>query len=77
MTTKNLSNEIETRLKHFFTDNIDPKEMAKMIREVNYALSLCVMKDCENMKSVIKNVDENFYWLHKLAEILDPYLETE
>lgn len=77
MTTKNLSTEVKTRLKHFFTDSIDPKEMAKMIREVNYALSLCVIRECEITESEIKNIADNFYWFNKLAEILDPYLEAE
>lgn len=77
MTTENLSNEVETRLKHFFTDSIYPKEMAKMIREVNYVLSLGVIRECETTESEIKNIADNFYWFNKLAEILDPYLETE
>ncbi|WP_428231518.1 hypothetical protein [Flavobacterium sp.] len=76
MITENLSNEVETRLKHFFTDNIDSKEMAKMIREVNNALSLSVMRGSETIESEIRNIDDNFYWLNKLAEVLDPYLEA-
>lgn len=50
--------------------------MAKMIREVNNVLSLSVMRKCETIKSGIKNVDDNFYWLNQLAEVLDPYLEA-
>ncbi len=50
--------------------------MAKIIREVNHALSLCAMRRCETIESEIKNIDDNFYWLNKLAEVLDPYLET-
>lgn len=76
MITNNHSNEIDTRLNDFFTDKIDSKEMAKIIREVNNALSLCVMRGCETIESEIKNIDDNFYWLNKLAEILDPYLEA-
>ncbi|MBS7254860.1 hypothetical protein [Flavobacterium branchiicola] len=76
MTTQNLSNEIQTRLNNLFTDEIDCKEMAKMIREINYALSLSTMRDHENIKSEIKNIDDNFYWLNKLAEVLDPYFEV-
>ncbi|WP_433812672.1 hypothetical protein [Flavobacterium johnsoniae] len=51
MTTENLSDETETRLKDFFNNSIDCKEMAKMIREVNNALSLCVMRGCETIES--------------------------
>jgi hypothetical protein len=76
MTTENLSGETETRLKDFFNNSIDSKEMAKMIREVNNALSLCVMRGCETIESEIKNIDDNFYWLNKLAETLDPYLDA-
>lgn len=75
MTTDNFSNEVETRLNNFFSDNIDSKEMAKMIREVNNVLSLSVMRGSETIESEIKNIEDNFYWLNKLAEILDPYLE--
>lgn len=76
MITDKFSTELETRLNDFFTDKIDYKEMAKMIREVNNALSLSVMRKCETIEYGIKNVDDNFYWLNKLAEILDPYLEA-
>ncbi|KIO52064.1 hypothetical protein [Flavobacterium hibernum] len=76
MITERFSNEVKTRLNVFFTDNIDCKEMAKLIREVNNALSLSVMRGCETIESEIKNVDDNFYWLNKLAETLDPYLEA-
>ncbi|MBS7231255.1 hypothetical protein KHA90_09475 [Flavobacterium psychroterrae] len=75
MTTDSLSNKVETRLNIFFNDDIDSKEMAKIIREVNNALSLSVMRGCETIQSEIKNIEDNFYWLNKLAEILDPYLE--
>ncbi|WP_264554200.1 hypothetical protein [Flavobacterium sp. N2038] len=76
MTTNNFTHEMETRLNDFFTDKIDCKEMAKLIREVNNALSICVMRKCETIEAEIKNVDDNFYWLNKLAEVLDPYLEA-
>lgn len=77
MTTQNLSKDVETRLKYFFIDVIEPKDIAKMIRQVNYTLSLCSMRGCETMESEIKNIDDNFYWLNRLAEILDPYLDVE
>lgn len=76
MITDGFSTEVETRLNDFFTDKIDCKEMAKMIREVNYVLSLCVMRDCEIIKFGVKNIDDSFYWLNKLAEVLDPYLDA-
>ncbi|MEG2099954.1 MAG: hypothetical protein RRY99_00430 [Flavobacterium sp.] len=77
MITENLSEEVEVRLKDFFIDIIDPKDMAKSIRQVNYALSLCSMRGCETLESELSNIDDNFYWLNRLAEILDPYLDAE
>ncbi|MFH6933801.1 hypothetical protein [Flavobacterium sp. FlaQc-30] len=77
MITEILSKEVENRLKDFFTDIIDPKDMAKSIRQVNYALSLCSMRGCETLESELSNIDDNFYWLNKLAEVLDPYLDVE
>lgn len=76
MITENLSTKVETRLNDFFSNSIERKEMAKMIREVNNALSLGAMRGCETIESEIKNIDDNFYWLNKLAEVLDPYLDA-
>jgi len=77
MTTESLSKETETRLIEFFTKTIDPKEMAKTIRQVNYVLSLCAIRGCETVETEFNNLDDNFYWLNKLAEVLDPYLDDE
>ena len=77
MTTENLSQEFENRLKDFFIHSIDPEDMAKTIRQVNHALSLCSMRGCETLESELPNIDDNFYWLNKLAEILDPYLDVD
>jgi len=77
MATYSYSKEVETRLKDFFTDVIDSDDMAKTIRQVNYTLSLCAMRGCETVESEIKNIEDSFYWLNKLAEVLDPYLEID
>ena len=77
MATGDFSKEIETRLKDFFTEILDPKDMAKMIREVNYALTLCSMRGCETLESELPNIDDNFYWLNRLAEVFDPYFDVE
>lgn len=77
MITESLSEEVETRLKDFFNDVIDAKDMAKMLRQVNYALSLSSMRGCEILDSELCHVDDNFYWLNKLAEVLDPYLGVD
>jgi len=38
---------------------------------------MCVMRGCETVESEVKNIEDNFYWLNKLAEALDPYLDVE
>ncbi|WP_263362486.1 hypothetical protein [Flavobacterium collinsii] len=77
MTTENFSKETETRLMDFFNNAIDPKDMAKSIRQVNHVLSLCVMRECETIQSELSCIDDHFYWLNKLAEVLDPYLDVK
>jgi len=77
MNKNHLSKEVETRLKDFFIDVVDPKDMAKLIRQINHILSLCVMRGCETVESEVKNIEDNFYWLNKLAEALDPYLDVD
>lgn len=77
MITKSLSTEAETRIKAFFINTIEPKDLAKTIRQVNYALSMCSMRGCETLESELNNIDDNFYWLNKLAEVLDPYLDVD
>lgn len=77
MSIESYSKEVEARLKEFFIDVMDPKDLAKTIRQVNYVLSLAVMRECETVESEIKNIEDNFYWLNKLAEALDPYLDVD
>lgn len=74
MITENLS-EVEIRLTDFFTNTVDPKDMAKAIRQINYILALNVMKEKGALE--IGNLENGFYWLNELAEILDPYLDVE
>jgi hypothetical protein len=75
MSTNTLSRETELRLTEFFNNSIDSKSMAKTIRQVNYLFALNVMREQETLKPENINLEDNFYWLNKLAEILDPYLE--
>lgn len=74
MSTNTFSKETETRLIDFFNDTIAPEDMAKVIRQVNYTMALGVMREKETPQNGIEN---NFYWLNELAEILNPYLEVE
>lgn len=75
MTINNFSEEIESRLIDFFANVIDPKDMAKTIRQVNYLLALNVIKEKGNLG--VENLENSFYWLNELAEILHPYFEAE
>ena len=77
MTTESLSKETEMRLIDFFNKTVDSKDLAKTIRQVNYVLSLCAMRGCETIETEFNNLEDNFYWLNKLAEVLDPYLDVE
>jgi len=77
MNKNHLPKEIEMRIKDFLIDVMDAKDLAKAIRQVNYVLSLAVMRECETVESEIKNIEDNFYWLNKLAEALDPYLDVD
>ena len=75
MNTKDLSEETEKRLLDFFTDVIDPKDMAKTLRTTNYLLALSVIRERDEMGKI--NLENFFYWVNELAEVLDPYLKVE
>jgi hypothetical protein len=78
MSTNNFSKETEARVVNFFADSIDPKDMAKYIRRINFILAQTVI--CEDEKRNVVNkewLDSGFYYLNELAEILDPYLDAE
>ena len=77
MAIKHLSKETETRLTEFFTNVIDPKDMAKAIRQVNYMLALNTLRERETVQSEIRNLENSFYCMNRLAEALDPYLDVE
>lgn len=77
MSTKTLSTETQLRLTEFFNTSSDSKCMAKSLRQVNYVLALNAMHEKDFLQQENINIEESFYWLNKLAEILDPYLEVE
>jgi hypothetical protein len=76
MTTESLSKEEEQRLINFFNKTVDSKDLAKTIRRLNYIIALGVMRKDETLKLEVAKIEEGFYWLNELAEILDPYLEV-
>jgi hypothetical protein len=77
MSTNTLSKEAEIRIIDFFSKTVDPKSMAKTIRHLNYLLALSVMRENETLKLEMINLENGFYWLNELAEILNPYLDVE
>lgn len=79
MATNDLSGETEKKLLDFFNNVIDAKDLAKAIRQLNYAIALVVMRDDERgyVYAQKENLEKGFYWLNELAEILHPYLEVE
>ncbi|CAD0001614.1 hypothetical protein [Flavobacterium salmonis] len=77
MSINNLSEETEIRLIDFFKNNINPGDMAKVIRQVNYILALSVLREFETLQAEINNLQNSFYCMNKLAEALDPYLDLK
>ena len=77
MSVNSLTKETELRLNEFFNQETDPKSFAKTIRKVNYLLAMSLMRDCETMQIDPKSVEEGYFWLNELAEILNPYMEME
>ena len=77
MSTNTLSKEEELRLTDFFNKSVDPKFMAKTIRQVNHILALSLMRECETLEIEKTTLENGFYWLNQFAEILNPYLEVE
>ncbi|MCC9018302.1 MULTISPECIES: hypothetical protein [Flavobacterium] len=77
MSTNTLSKETELKLIDFFNKSVDPEFMAKTIRKVNYLLALSMMRECETFETDKTSLENGFYWLNELAEILSPYLEVE
>ncbi|WP_316635587.1 hypothetical protein [uncultured Flavobacterium sp.] len=75
--TDTLSKETEKRLIDFFNKTVEPKVMAKTIRQLNYIIALGIMRRHETLQSEISNIENSFFWLNELAEVLHPYLEIE
>ncbi|RXM42701.1 hypothetical protein [Flavobacterium sp. YO64] len=77
MKTRTLSKEAETRLIDFFNHVIDLEDMAKVLRQVNYILALGVLREHETLQTRINELENGFFWLNELAEVLNPYLSEE
>ncbi|MCP2029603.1 hypothetical protein L1276_004797 [Flavobacterium sp. HSC-32F16] len=77
MSTKTLSKEAEIRLTNFFNQTVTPEQMAKALRQVNFVVSLSLIRENETLQQEILKLENSFYWLNELAEILNPYLDVE
>ena len=77
MISDTLSKEEEARLIDFFNNSIDAKSMAKTIRRLNYILALSIMRECPTLQTEKIRIEDAFFWLNELAEVLNPYLESE
>ncbi|AXB56900.1 hypothetical protein [Flavobacterium fluviale] len=77
MSTNTISKETEIKLLNFFNVRIDPVEMAKTLRQVNFTMALCVLSEHETFQTEIIKIRDSFYWVNELAETLNPYLEVE
>lgn len=77
MITNTISKETKIRLLNFFNERIEPVEMAKTLRQVNFTLALGVMSEHEELQNEINKLRDSFYWLNELAETLNPYLDLE
>lgn len=75
MSVNTLTKETELRLNEFFNQATDPKSFAKAIRRVNYLLAMALMRECETLVIDPKSVEQGYFWLNELAEVLNPYLE--
>ncbi|UUF16719.1 MULTISPECIES: hypothetical protein [Flavobacterium] len=77
MITNTVSKETQIRLLNFFNERIEPVEMAKTLRQVNFTLALGIMSEHEELQNEITKLRDSFYWLNELAETLNPYLDLE
>jgi hypothetical protein len=77
MNANTLSKEAEIRLMNFFNNTIDPKDMAKATRQANHILALGALRQHETLQNEIIVLENSFYWLNELAEVLNPYLDEE
>lgn len=77
MSTNTLSKETEKRLTDFFNYTIDPEEMSRTIRKLNYVISLGILRQDPTLQNELLNLEDGFFWLNELAEVLNPYLNLE
>lgn len=65
------------KLTEFFNEDISPETMAKLIRNLNYVITLALIRKNETLEFHNKELDQAFYWLNELAENLNPYFSID
>lgn len=65
------------KLTEFFNNDISPETMAKLIRNLNYVITLSLIRKNETLEFHNKELDQTVYWLNQLAENLDPYFSID
>ncbi|MDN3672061.1 hypothetical protein QWY99_03130 [Flavobacterium branchiarum] len=65
------------KLTEFFNNDISPETMAKLIRNLNYVITLALIRRNETLEFHNKELDQTVYWLNQLAENLDSYFSID
>lgn len=80
MSTENKETETgftNEKLNTFFKVEIDPQTMAKYIRRVNHILALTAIREDDNNPINKEWLDDGYYHLNQLAEVLDPSMSVD
>jgi hypothetical protein len=51
--------------------------MSRAIRKLNYILALGILRQDPTLQNELINLEDSFFWLNELAEVLNPYLNLE
>jgi hypothetical protein len=65
------------KLLEFFNRGVPPESMAKIIRNLNYVILLTLIRRNETLECHTSELEQGFFWLNELAEILNPYLTID
>jgi hypothetical protein len=53
------------------------EEMSRAISKLNYILALGILRQDPTLQNELINLEDSFFWLNELAEVLNPYLSLE
>ncbi|WP_317039170.1 hypothetical protein [Flavobacterium sp. Root901] len=63
------SKETENRLWDFFNNRIEPEEMTKTPRQINFTFALGIIRENETLQNEIPKLKNSFYWLNELVKL--------